>query len=199
MTQPNTSPKRGVRRFDELNEGWSFCYECGGDGACVVCDGTGKDEGKPCVTCGHVGFCRLCDGEGQLAPTKKMVELVGFYRELGFTSRPCFPSILDARGMRLPTHKAEVVAYLQAGAPIEIAPGGVGQDVFDPTRTTTTRAILTDGRYAWSSELAYYVEHYDVSLNAPFEKHMEAQGYKMSVVDVTTLTLSRNSSFRVFS
>ncbi len=191
MTQPTTRPLRGVRRFEQLNDGWSICYECGGDGACVICDGTGKDDGKPCTTCGAVGRCPLCDGEGQLPPAKTFLEFVGFYRELGFEDRPDFPSLVDARGLRPPAHKTEVVAYLLAGKPMVLSPGGKGTDVFDPTRTTTTRSILTDGRFAWSKELAYYVENYDVPLNEPFEEHMTAQGYRVPAVDTSALTLTR--------
>lgn len=191
MTQPNTSPRRGVRRFEQLNEGWSYCYECGGDGACVTCDGSGKNEGKPCTTCGAIGFCRLCDGEGQLPPPKTPLEFVGLYRELGFAERSGFPSLIESRGTRPAEHKAEVVAYLLAGKTMVFSPGGWGKDVFDPTKSTTTRAILTDGRYAWWKELAYYVEHYDVALTEAFEKHIAENGFKIPPVDTSKLTLGR--------
>ena len=61
----------------------------------------------------------------------------------------------DARGLRSPSNKTDVVAYLLAGKPIVVSPGGRATDVFDPTRKTTTRSILTDGRFAWSKQLAY--------------------------------------------
>lgn len=190
MTQLNTKPTRGVKRFETLNDGWTICYECGGDGVCVVCEGTGKDDGRFCNTCGATGICPLCDGQGQLSPAKKQLEWVGIYRELGF-DRPDFPSLLEARGERPPANKAEVVAYLRAGKTMVLSPGASGTDVFDPARRTTTKSILTDGTYAWYKELAYYVENYDVPLNERFEQHVAARGYKMPDVDTSTLTLSR--------
>ena len=191
MMLPNTRPRRGVPRYVHLTPGWSPCYECGGDGACVVCDGSGKDDGRPCTACGATGLCSLCDGAGQLAPQKKMLEFVGFFRELGFDDHPEYPSIADFRGRRPQSHKAEVVAYLGAGKPMVVSPGGKGTDVFDASRRTTSRSILTDGRFAWSRELAYYVENYDLGLPAHFEQHMAEQGYRLPDVDTSKLTLRR--------
>jgi hypothetical protein len=120
-----------------------------------------------------------------------MLELVGFFRELGFEEHPEYPSLADFRGRRPPDHKAEVVAYLSAGRPMVVSPGGKGTDVFDPSRRTTNRSILTDGRFAWSRELAYYVENYDVGLPSYFEEHMAALGYRVPDVDTSKLTLHR--------
>lgn len=123
------------------------------------------------------------------ATTEVVLEFVGTYRELGFDDKAHFPSLLAARGTRPVENKEAVVAYLLAGKAMVISPGGAGTDVFDPARLTTTRSILTDGRYAWSKELAYYVDSYDVALTEQFEKHMAANAYRMPAVDLTNLTL----------
>lgn len=170
MPQPETRPKRGVPRYDQLNPGWSRCYECGGDGACSICGGDGRDEGATCTNCGGNGRCIVCRGAGQLAPEKRLLEYVGMYRELGFEDSPDYPSVDDARGRRAPDHKPEVVAYLAGGKAM-------------------SPSILTDGRYAWSKQLAYYVDHYDVTLPEHFERHMAALGYRMPDVDTSKVTL----------
>jgi hypothetical protein len=72
-----------------------------------------------------------------------------------------------------------------------VSPGGKGTDIFDPSRRTTSRSILTDGRFAWFRELVYYVENYDVELPTHFEEHMAAQDYRLPEVDTSKLTLRR--------
>lgn len=55
------------------------CSNCGGNGVCPVCDGSGvkkfpptKDgvTEAPCGTCGTSGKCILCKGDGKEPPTK---------------------------------------------------------------------------------------------------------------------------------
>ena len=144
-------PVRYKQRYDELQPGYSECYE--------------------------------------FAPLKMTVGLVGAFRELDLVDSPDQPSLADVRGQRPLDHKAEVVAYLRAGKPMVVSPGEEATDVFDPTKRTTTRGILTDGTYAWSKELAYYVEHYDIALGSLFENHMARRGYRMLDVDTSQLTL----------
>ena len=50
------------------------CFECGGDGKCKECFGTGtnthlqSDESK-CANCDGTGVCPKCGGSGQWQPT----------------------------------------------------------------------------------------------------------------------------------
>src|SRR4051812_49174969 len=103
---------------------------------------------------------------------KTRLEYVGAFRELELDDEPDAASMAYVRGLRPPDNKAEVVAYLSAGKPMVVSPGGLATDIFDPSRKTTTRSILTDGQFAWSKQLAYYVSVYDILLPLYFERHM---------------------------
>ena len=59
-------PKRGQRRFVELPPGHTECYECGGDGACRVCDGAGRLDNQLCDNCQGTGRCVVCRGVGYI-------------------------------------------------------------------------------------------------------------------------------------
>lgn len=120
---------------------------------------------------------------------KTRLTYVGAFREFDLYDDPDAPSLADARGLRPPRNKAEVVAYLSAGKPMVVSPGECAIDVFDPSRTTTTCSILTDGRFAWSKQLAYYVDVYDVLLPAEFEAHMASSAYQVGVIDTRKLVL----------
>ncbi|MFJ3540263.1 hypothetical protein ACIPQA_33050 [Streptomyces sp. NPDC090109] len=43
--------------------------------------------------------------------------------------------------------------------------------------------LLTDGRWFWYSDLAYYVEHYHVALNPQFIAHAQASGWTVPQFD----------------
>jgi len=190
MTNQRTRPERYKRRYEALRPGHAECYECGGDGACTLCGGAGKLDGRRCENCNGSGLCIVCAGEGQLPPTKTVLEVIGAFRELELTDALNAPSIADSRGQRAPNSKAEVVNYLRSGNVLVVSPGGMASDVFDPTRRTTTRAIVTDGRFAWSRELAYYVEVYDVALPAHFEEYIAAHNYLVpETIDTSRLIL----------
>src|SRR6476661_10853630 len=105
-------PVRHKQRYEQLLPGYSECYECGGDGACNLCDATGVFEGRRCKRCNGGGVCFLCNGAGQIPPAKKTLTLIGNFRELEIVDSPDLPSMAPLRGQRGPEHKAEVVAYL---------------------------------------------------------------------------------------
>jgi hypothetical protein len=165
------------------------CYECSGDGACTICGGDRFVDGAICTNCTGTGRCILCRGEGQIPNEKIRLEYVGAFRELELDDDPDALAMAEVRGKRPPENKAEVVRYLSTGKPMVVSPGGAAIDVFDPTRKTTTRSILTDGRFAWSKQLAYYVSTYDVLLPAHFERHMASQRYQIGEVNTSKLVL----------
>ena len=59
-------PVRGVQRYTELAPGHRQCYECGGDGACTMCDGSGRIDGNLDTYCHGTGRCIVCRGAGQI-------------------------------------------------------------------------------------------------------------------------------------
>lgn len=105
-----------------------------------------------------------------------MLKYVGNFVELGYDDHPDAPSILAARGKRVSTHKAEVVAYLRGGTTLVFSPGR-DPDVLDAGRLAGSPSVATDGIYVWPRTLAYYVDTYDVALPAEFEEHMRRNGW----------------------
>ncbi len=117
----------------------------------------------------------------------RVLKMVGNFKEAGYIRDA--PSLVEARGKRPPTNKADVVAYLRAGTSYTVSPGPV-EDRFDPARQAGTAGILTDGIYAWPHFLAYYVEHYDVELPADFEQHMHDRTWRVPAsVDLDPVAL----------
>lgn len=119
--------------------------------------------------------------------TKRLLRLVGTFREMGYDDDPAAPSLHDARGKRGPAHKAEVVAYLRRGKAFSFSPGPL-RDYFDDAQYVGTHTMRTDGTYLWPDFVAGYVERHDVELPAEFERHMEAVGWRLpEAIDIATL------------
>lgn len=59
-------PEPGQTRYVELYPGYSECFECIGDGCCIVCNGEGLRGGKRCSYCNGPGRCTSCAGAGQI-------------------------------------------------------------------------------------------------------------------------------------
>lgn len=62
LAQP---PMPDQRRYVSLYPGYSECFECQGDGCCVVCRGEGVYSNKRCSYCNGPGYCNTCQGAGQ--------------------------------------------------------------------------------------------------------------------------------------
>lgn len=93
-----------------------------------------------------------------------MLHTAGFFRELRH-GNPEGPSLREALQQPLDEGvRAQVAAYLRSGAVIA-ATTAQADDVLDPTRTAVSGiCVRTDGSYAWSEDLAYYVETYGVAV-----------------------------------
>lgn len=92
---------------------------------------------------------------------------VGYFREM-LDGSPNDPSIKDYvnKGADYPIDK--VCAYLDSGLPLIISPG-VAPDVIDETKGSAgSPSILTDGKWAWSGVLSYYVKNYNLLLDKNF-------------------------------
>jgi hypothetical protein len=88
------------------------------------------------------------------------------------------------------TNREKAVAYLKAGKTLILTPSLL-RDVFDRTRTPGSRSILTDGTFAWSAGLAYYVEQYGLPVPADLEAHMARNHWTMpSEIDLKGLRAS---------
>lgn len=104
---------------------------------------------------------------------------VGFYRELAYGQED-EPSLADVMGRGDPAIKEQVLDYLAAGEVVEIV-FTVSTDVLDETAAPIgPLRILSDGAFVWPSDLAHYVEHYDVALPHEFVAHMKARNWEPS-------------------
>jgi hypothetical protein len=67
-------------------------------------------------------------------------------------------------------HASWVLDYLRS-ATVFIHSPGIVRDASDVARIAGTGSILTDGVWAWSDVLGYYVERYGVALPVAFMEH----------------------------
>jgi hypothetical protein len=104
---------------------------------------------------------------------------IGFFRELrhGLSTGP---SLRDSiRNGKQSSDAARIAAYLQKGT-VFIACPGVVKDVLKKEGGPVIGSphIRTDGVWAWPSDLAYYVTHYNVALPREFVEHIEGNGWQ---------------------
>lgn len=75
----------------------------------------------------------------------------------------------------------KICAYLESGLPLIVAPGVV-QDVIDENKGSAgSPSILTDGKWAWSGVLSYYVKNYHLLLNSDFINTMIENDWKIPI------------------
>lgn len=120
-----------------------------------------------------------------------MTELkrIGFFRELRH-GKPDGPILRESLRAAAGLHDAELVAYLRAGVALMSAPGIV-RDVLAPEAGIIgSLSILTDGTYAWPSDLAHYVARHHASVPDEFVTHAASRGWKVpSDLDLKLLKL----------
>ena len=117
----------------------------------------------------------------------------GFFRELpyGYSTSvgdPSKPSLLESMHKLDKSDKKQIVAFLKSGNTLAVAPC-VSKDVLDPNKFIGTLAILTDGTWVWSDDLAYYVQQYNVALPSDFLTHMQNHGWQAKVMTHEELAL----------
>jgi hypothetical protein len=112
--------------------------------------------------------------------------MVGRYRELGFDDAPSLQPLVRTGSE---ANREKSVAYLKAGKTLILTPQLL-RDVFDQSRTPGSRSILTDGTFAWSAGLAYYVARYGIPVPVELEQHMAKLDWTMpAAVDVKGLEI----------
>jgi len=108
-----------------------------------------------------------------------VVRGVGFYRDLPFGPASA-PSVLDTRRSEAQAYEVRLVAYLRAGHGLLVSPA-LSSDVVDGAVIGPVE-VLTDGTWAWPSDLAHYVERYHCRVPDEFIAH--ARGREWRVPDV---------------
>lgn len=75
--------------------------------------------------------------------------------------------------------KSALLDYLRS-APVVLSSRGTAPDLLDPERPPKVpMAYHTDGRWVWSSSVAYYLEHHDVSPDQSFLGHIRERGHRL--------------------
>nr|WP_037831766.1 hypothetical protein [Streptomyces sp. NRRL S-325] len=101
---------------------------------------------------------------------------VGNFRELGH-GRPDGPSLRAAVQADESEHERDLVRYLRGGSVLFATPSAV-PDVLSFTGAVIGGLhLLTDGRWLWHSDLAYYVEHYHVAVDPEFVAHVQGNDW----------------------
>lgn len=121
---------------------------------------------------------------------KTPLQRIGFFRELRHGKKDG-PSLRESVRESGALDEAKVVSYLQAGKVLMAAPGIV-RDVLDPEGGIIgSLSILTDGVYAWPSDLAHYVKRYHALLPEEFIAHvMSHGGHVPEHVDLSSVQLA---------
>ena len=105
---------------------------------------------------------------------------VGYFREMPDGS-PSAPPIKDYIVKGNASIIDKVCAYLDSGLPLIVSPG-MALDIIDETKGSAgTLSILTDGKWAWSDVLSYYIKNYNLRLNDEFLETMISNGWQVQI------------------
>lgn len=105
------------------------------------------------------------------------LQRAGFFRELRHGSH-AGPSLRGQIQQAGPIEEGLIVRYLENGA-VLAATGSLVDDMLDPRNRGIARLeIVTDGRWVWPRDLAYYVQNYHVRLPSGFVEHMRQNGWQ---------------------
>jgi len=111
---------------------------------------------------------------------------VGFYRELAYgdkRSESLYDAILTASSL----NKSKILCYLKAGDVL-----GFGQRITQDILLKDKKVIgceltLTDGLWIWPSDLVYYFEEYNISLDDDFVSHMRDNEWTVANKDMSDI------------
>lgn len=102
----------------------------------------------------------------------------GFFRELPH-GHPDGLSLKEVLHPEARYDKEGAAAYLGKAPFIEFALG-LARDILDPSGPIIgPLGIQTDGVWVWPSDLAYYVDRYNIALPPEFLAHLERQAYRL--------------------
>ena len=105
---------------------------------------------------------------------------VGYFREM-LDGSSSDPSIKDYVNKGTSSFINKICAYLDSGLPIIVSPG-TAVDVIDETKGVAgSPSILTDGKWAWSGVLSYYVKNYNLQLDSVFVATMIENGWEIPI------------------
>ena len=105
---------------------------------------------------------------------------VGYFREM-LDGSPSDPSIRDYINKGAHNSIERICAYLDSGLPLIVTPG-VTVDIIDENKGIAgSPSVLTDGKWAWSGVLSYYVRNYNLKLDNAFIETMKANDWAIPI------------------
>jgi hypothetical protein len=107
---------------------------------------------------------------------------VGYFREM-LDGSPSDPSIKGYINKGDASISDKVCAYLDSGLPLIVSPGMVFDIIDDSKGIAGSPSILTDGKWAWSGVLSYYVKNYGLLLDSEFVDTMMANDWKIPILE----------------
>ena len=118
----------------------------------------------------------------------KNLSRVGFFKELPYGDSDA-DSIFEAKGKLKTDNIDEICNYLLRGVLLIMSPG-MTKDFFSlDGKIIGSGKILTDGEWAWHSDLSYYVRYYAVNLPNPFLQHMRKNKNIPQDLDILKLSI----------
>lgn len=107
---------------------------------------------------------------------------VGYFKEM-FDGSPSDPSIKDYVNMGAHSLIDKICAYLDNGIPLIVSPG-TALDIIDESKGIAgSPSVLTDGKWAWSGVLSYYVKNYNLQLDDEFIETMVENGWTIPIFE----------------
>ena len=104
----------------------------------------------------------------------RTLKRLGFYREMGYVH-----GVSIATAPRAAKSDPRAIAYLKKGVLFIASPGPVRDIVDDARGFVGTASVLTDGVWAWRSDLVYYVETYGLELAEDFIEHLHRVQFRV--------------------
>ena len=105
---------------------------------------------------------------------------VGYFKEM-LDGSPNDPSMKDYVNKGTHSLIDKICAYLDNGIPLIVSPG-TALDIIDESKGIAgSPSVLTDGKWAWSGVLSYYVKNYNLQLDDEFIETMVENGWVIPI------------------
>lgn len=105
---------------------------------------------------------------------------VGYFKEM-LDGSPNDPSMKDYVNKGTHSLIDKICAYLDNGIPLIVSPG-TALDIIDESKGIAgSPSVLTDGKWAWSGVLSYYVKNYNLQLDDEFIETMVKNGWVIPI------------------
>jgi len=102
---------------------------------------------------------------------KLFLKKIGFFKEMELGDEKN-PSIKDFIYKNKDNNiKEKLYEYLKSGIVI-VACFGINKDIFDENKVAGNNSLLSDGKYVWTDDLAYYVKEYNLELEESFINYL---------------------------